>query len=106
MLGAGSGKPPDNGQRFVLDHERGSDEPFIYRGTVETAERSIAVEVRVRLATQSADGLDAVGSAPEAADEDRAELERLAAAMVRSALRSALKQGRRPPRRVKRWRQG
>jgi hypothetical protein len=106
VLGAGSGKPPENGQRFVLDHERGSEEPFIYRGSVETPERSVAIEVRVHTTAESADGLQAVGSAPEASDEDRAELERLAAAMVRSALRSALKQGRRPPRRVKRWRRG
>jgi len=91
--------------RFVLTHERGSESPLIYSGRVETPERSLPIEVRVSVGAETADGLEAIAAMPEAAAEERAGLERVAAAMVRSAVRSALRQGRRPPRRIQRWRQ-
>jgi hypothetical protein len=69
------------------------------------AGEGVAITVEVATGAASADGLAATAQAGEAPAELRAELERLAAAMARAAVRGARKDGLPPPRRIRRWRE-
>jgi hypothetical protein len=91
---------PAHGVRFALDlAPDGEGADVVYRGFAHLPEADLPLEVRVGEAGATA-SLDA-SAAPSA---PRAELERAAAALVRAAVRAPLAEGRRPPRRVVRWR--
>lgn len=70
---------------------------LIYRGFVHMPEASIPVEVRI-------EGGEARASLGEGGGEDRNEVERLAAAFVRSATKGTAASGLHPPRKIVRWR--
>jgi hypothetical protein len=84
------------GIRYRLDHQRGSDDPLVYRGVI-AGDIECDVEVLV-----TASGAEA--RAVDAPSDRRADLERTAAVMVRSAVRRAEREGLPPPRRIERWR--
>jgi len=86
------------GIRFQLHHQRETDDPVIYRGTID-GDWCCSIEVTV-------DDSGAVASAPDAPEDRRADIERAAAVMVRSAVRRALREQMPPPRRIQRWREG
>lgn len=91
---------PASGARFAVD--RVDDEPgpgAVYRGFVHLPDADLPLVVRVGEA-----GATATVDAPAASPEARADLERVAASLVRTAARAPLAEGRRPPRRIVRWR--
>jgi hypothetical protein len=95
---------PAHGVRFVLDRVTDSDEAVVYRGRVELEGGSAAVEVRVEPADNPG-GWQARAEAPEAPEAYRSALERTAAAIAKTAVRSARHGGRPVPRRLTRWRE-
>lgn len=93
---------PAQGMRITL--ERVSAEPVVYRGQIEAAEASFPLAATVTESDASPDGLVAEAQVTGFDDARRAELERVVATMLRSAVRGARKDGRAPPRRIQRWR--
>ncbi len=93
---------PENGVRFTLELQRSAPNgPYAYRGAARIAEQELALNVTV-----SVDGetVTVTGAAPPAADELHQKLAKLALALVRTAVRSAVVRGQAVPRRVQRWR--
>ncbi len=84
--------------RYVVDRAQG--EGVRYRGHAHTKEVSIPLEVSVDTAGAVIARLDEHASL---SGEDRREMEREAAALVRAALRSSATGGS-GPRRIARWR--
>ncbi|MEQ9324856.1 MAG: hypothetical protein RIF41_37160 [Polyangiaceae bacterium] len=114
----GGGQPerarPDRGVRYVLDRERGDDPSddevgqgarFRYRGRIEGDDAGWPLEVEVTTGASTPDGLRVNAVVSGAPEETVTAHEKMAAAMVRAAVRRALKEGLRPPRRIQRWRE-
>lgn len=80
------------------------ERPVRYGGVVETPSGDAPITVEVADDERAADGLSAVAAAPELPESLRARVEQLAASMARKAVRAALKDDLRPPRRIRRWR--
>ena len=100
---------PEHGLRFVLERSPDQHALAVYRGAVETPDRSVPIEITVREDDATPDGLGVeprLGEPgpPEWDDEKRATLLRQAGIMARSAVRGARKDGLPPPRRIQRWR--
>ncbi|MGK3963308.1 hypothetical protein WMF38_03860 [Sorangium sp. So ce118] len=96
---------PSSGARYVLEQTEveGAPGEFVYRGLVRLPDADVPVEVRVAEATGAATAtLDAAAVPPGGPPPE--ELSRTAAALVRSATRSADAHARRPPRKIVRWR--
>lgn len=97
---------PDRGVRYVLDRVPGEGESsFHYRGRIEGDEGGWPLEVEVTTGAETPDGLGVTALVRQAPAERAAAHEKLAAAMVRAAVRRALKEGLSPPRRIQRWRE-
>jgi hypothetical protein len=80
-------------------------EPEIaYAGQIEAEGGSFPLRARVAEREGSPDGLAAVAEIEGYDEARRAELERIVATMVRSAVRGSRKDGRPAPRRIQRWR--
>ena len=96
---------PDHGQRYVLTRSASAspDGPVVYEGEIVSGEGSWPLTVEVTTGASTPDGL-LVTARSELPDAERAAREKLAAAMVRAAVRRAFKEGLPPPRRINRWR--
>lgn len=81
-----------------------AEPPIRYAGDIAIDDAKYAISVVVDSDGGAADGLSCAASGPELPDEMRDEIERLAAAMARKAVRGAQKDGLKPPRRIRRWR--
>jgi hypothetical protein len=93
------------GIRYQLNHHGSSTEgSIVYRGRIDGDIRC-AIEVVVAPGDSSGAAGEVVARAPDAPAERRRELERVAAVMVRSAVRRAEREGLPPPRRIQRWRE-
>lgn len=90
--------------RIVVERVAGDreDVELVYEGRVETSDRAHRLVVRVAESEGSPDGLSAEAEIEGADVPDG--LPRQVASMVRSAVRTARKDGRPPPRRIQRWR--
>ena len=94
---------PQHGIRITLERcPGGSDAMVAYDGQIEVGERRHPLVARVTESESAPDGLRAEASIEGLAEREG--LERVVATMVRSAVRSARKDGRPPPRRIRRWR--
>lgn len=94
---------PSSGARYVLDRTDEAQGEIVYRGLVRLPDADVPVEVRVAestgVATATVDQTAVPHGGPRPED-----LSRTAAALVKSATKSADAHARRPPRRIVRWR--
>lgn len=105
---------PTAGARYVLERDPAGGEvgEVVYRGFVHLPDADVPIEVRVR--ARGEEGGSVAPLAPGVARVDAeaipaggprpAELERMAAALVKAAVRSAGSADRDPPRKIVRWR--
>lgn len=101
---------PDRGVRYVLDRDDASDGEgqgarFCYRGRIEGDGAGWSLEVEVVTGASTPDGLSVTAAVSGAPEQSVSGHQKLAAAMVRAAVRRALKEGLSPPRRIQRWRE-
>jgi hypothetical protein len=90
---------PAAGTRYVVElTDGGAPDAALYRGFVHLPDASLGLEVRVELPGGATSAVVA-GAAPGSA-----ELERMAAALVRSATKPAVAGGTALPRKIVRWR--
>ncbi|WP_437718556.1 hypothetical protein WMF45_20265 [Sorangium sp. So ce448] len=96
---------PSSGARYVLEQADAGDAPgeFVYRGLVRLPDADVPVEVRVAEATGAATATVDAAAVPHGGPHPE-EISRTAAALVRSATKSADAHARRPPRKIVRWR--
>ncbi len=91
---------PSSGVRFAVDRVDGEPGPeVVYRGFVHLPDADLPIVVRA-----ADSGVTAVVEADPGGARSRADLERAAAALVRAVVRAPIAEGRRPPRRIVRWR--
>lgn len=108
---------PRSGARYELQRVEGAEDEaagsggdvagaganiLIYKGFVHLPDARIPVEVRVEL--PGGDARASLGEGGGEGEASRKEIERLAAAFVRSATKSAATAGSSPPRKIVRWR--
>jgi hypothetical protein len=103
----GAGRPeratPEHGRRYVLARSSQTADAVRYDGHIVAEDVQWPVSVEVQLRADTPDGL-AVSVTSEVPEDQRQQQHRLAGAMVRAAVRRALKEGLVPPRRIQRWR--
>lgn len=97
-----TGPRPSSGARYALEHCPEETGAVVYRGFVHLPDADVPVEVRfgeggAAQARVEAAAIPAGGPAP-------AELERAAAALVKTAVKASASADRPPPRKVVRWR--
>jgi hypothetical protein len=94
---------PSSGARYVLERLDGQGE-LVYRGLVRLPDADVPVEVHISEATGAATATVAAEAIPEGGPRP-ADLERMAAALVRGATKpTSAEPRRRPPRKIVRWR--
>lgn len=101
---------PEHGIRYELVRVEGDAQEGVtlYRGHAHTKEGSVPLEARIEHASGSASARVGDSDRRPSQDEEGVslrELEKGAAALVRATARSYLAEGRRPPRRILRWRE-
>ena len=94
------GPRPSAGARYVLERAREDDDAVVYAGFVFLPDAELPIEVRVALPSGAATAAHADGADPPAFAAEIAK----AAALVRSATRSAVAAGGALPRKIVRWR--
>lgn len=96
---------PSSGARYVLEQTEveGSTGEFVYRGLVRLPDADVPVEVRIAEATGAATATVDAAAVPHGGPHPE-ELSKTAAALVRSATKSADAHARRLPRKIVRWR--
>jgi hypothetical protein len=92
------------GIRYQLSRQPSPEGSLLYRGLIDGDVRC-AIEVVLAPGADGEAVSEALSCAPDAPPERRKELERVAAVMVRSAVRRAEREGLPPPRRIQRWRE-
>jgi hypothetical protein len=93
----GSSAPRGTRYLLTLDEARSTGAHAIYRGTAEREGQPRAIEVLVERELTR-------GVAVDPTDAEAVQLAEKAAALVRAVARTPLLEGRRPPRRIHRWR--
>lgn len=97
-----STRRPSAGARYVLERVGEAKGSVVYRGFVHLPDADVPIEVVCGEGVSAQVEADAVpAGGPEAAA-----LARVAAALVRTAVRAAAASARTPPRRITRWRGG
>jgi hypothetical protein len=95
---------PSSGARYVLERADGQGQgELVYRGLVRLPEANVPIEVRISEATGAARAIVDAGAVPDGGPRP-ADLERTAAALVKSATKAASSGERLPPRKIVRWR--
>jgi len=87
---------PENGARFVVERAQEQPAAVMYRGFVHLPDRDLPLEVTIEL-PGGATTASLVEGGP-------VELEKAAAALVRSATKAAVSSGTSLPRKIVRWR--
>jgi hypothetical protein len=101
-VGGGSTGRPAEGVRYVVERAEELGDRIVYRGFVHLPDGDLPLEVLVELPA-GATRARIAGGEGEGGRDPRA-LEREAAALVRSATKSAVQAARPLPRRISRWR--
>ncbi|AUX22761.1 hypothetical protein SOCEGT47_032710 [Sorangium cellulosum] len=96
---------PSSGARYVLERSDAGHAPgeVVYRGLVRLPDADVPIEVRVVEASGAATATVDAAAVPHGGPRPE-DLSRSAAALVRSATRSADAHARRLPRKIVRWR--
>lgn len=91
---------PTAGVRYVVDRVE-AEAGVVYRGFAHLPSADVPLEVRIAADGSTTASLEA---SEELSAESKREMEKEAAALVRSATKGALTSGALPPRRIARWR--
>jgi hypothetical protein len=100
-----TGARPSAGARYALERAGADDaQDLVYRGFVHLPGGDVAVEVRLARSGEGSARASVDAAAIPEGGPSAADLERAAAALVKTAVKAAGAAERPPPRRLTRWR--
>jgi len=86
---------PVSGARYIVERAESGEGSVVYRGLVRLPDADLPLEVTVTLPS---------GATRAVVQGDAADHEKMAAALIRAATKSAVAAGEELPRKVERWR--